>query len=89
MTWLEIFLLGLLIVCAITSVVTRRLISSVIVYMVYSIVMAILWFMLESPDLAITEAAVGAGITSILLFVCLRSINALKGMDEDETDEKS
>ena len=28
--------------------------------------MAVLWSLLQSPDLAITEAAVGAGVTSIL-----------------------
>ena len=35
-------------------------------FMSYSSVMSILWFLLESPDLAITEAAVGAGVTSLL-----------------------
>ena len=37
------------------------------------------------PDLAITEAAVGAGVTSLLFFLALRKINALKGLDRDET----
>lgn len=35
----------------------------------FSLVMSIIWLILESPDLAITEAAVGAGVTSILFFV--------------------
>lgn len=33
---------------------------------------------------AITEAAVGAGVTSLLFFLTLRKINALKGMERDE-----
>jgi len=37
--------------------------------------------MLESPDLAITEAAVGAGITSILFFVTLKKVRAMKGQE--------
>ena len=32
---------------------------------------------LESPDLAITEAAVGAGVTSVLFFVTLKKIHAI------------
>ena len=32
-----------------------------------------------SLDLAITEAAVGAGVTSVLLFLTLKKVNALKG----------
>lgn len=87
MTVLEGLLLGMLILCALTSVLAKRLVACVILYMAYSIVMSILWLLLESPDLAITEAAVGAGITSILLFITLRRIKALEGMEEDEKSE--
>ena len=60
------------------------MVSSIIIFMSYSAVMSILWFLLESPDLAITEAAVGAGVTSLLFFLTLRKINAVKGMEKDE-----
>ena len=86
MILLEGLLLVMLIVCAITAVLSKRLVASVILYMAYGIVMSILWFLLESPDLAITEAAVGAGITSILMFISLRQISALEGMDKDEEE---
>ena len=46
--------------------------------------MAILWILLQSPDLAITEAAVGAGVTSILFFLALRKLNQLRGVDRDD-----
>ena len=39
---------------------------------------------MESPDLAITEAAVGAGITTLLFFITLKSIHAVKGDEENE-----
>jgi len=48
--------------------------------------MSIIWILLESPDLAITEAAVGAGITSILFFVTLKKIHAIVAIDEDKED---
>ena len=57
----------------------RRLLAMVIVYMAMSLLMAVLWSLLQSPDLAITEAAVGAGVTSILFFLTLKRIHALKG----------
>lgn len=85
MTGLELLLLSFLIFCAVAAtVLCRRLVSAVIIFMSYSAVMSILWFLLESPDLAITEAAVGAGVTSLLFFLTLRKINALKGMERDE-----
>lgn len=84
MTVLEIVLLLFLVFCALAAVLTRHLVASVIIFMSYSSVMAILWLLLESPDLAITEAAVGAGVTSLLFFLALRKVKALKGVDEDE-----
>jgi len=41
------------------------------VFSAYSLLMAILWTQLRAPDLAITEAAVGAGVTTVLLIVTI------------------
>ena len=84
MTLFEGLLLIFLIVCALAVCLTHKLLVSLIIFMSYSLVMSVLWMVLESPDLAITEAAVGAGITSILFFVTLKKVNALEGSDEDE-----
>ena len=81
---LELLLLVSLICCAVAAVLCRRLVSAVIIFMGYSAVMSILWFLLESPDLAVTEAAVGAGVTSLLFFLTLRKIKALRGIEWDE-----
>ena len=40
--------------------------------------MAILWQQLNAPDLAITEAAVGAGITTILFIITLNRVRGVK-----------
>jgi len=75
----ELILLTFLIICAAAVSWTKNLFAAVIIFMSYSLVMAILWVLLQSPDLAITEAAVGAGITSILFFLALKRIKAMKG----------
>ena len=54
-----------------------------IIFMSYSLIMSIIWFIMESPDLAITEAAVGAGVTSVLLFLTLKKVNVLKGKKDE------
>lgn len=71
------FLLGFLIVCAAAVALTPNLLAAVLIQLGYSTVMAVIWLILESPDLAITEAAVGAGVTGILFFVTLWRIGAL------------
>lgn len=81
----QIILFILLIVCAISVSFSKNLLNSIIVFMSYSLIMCIIWILLESPDLAITEAAVGAGVTSILFFVTLKKIHAI---DESEELEK-
>ena len=74
-----------LVVCAIATCLTRNLLASVIIFMAYSVLMSIVWMLLQSPDLAITEAAVGAGVTSILFFLTLRQLNLI---DRDRRHEK-
>ena len=56
--------------------------------MSYSLIMSIIWVLLESPDLAITEAAVGAGVTSLLFFSTLKKIHAIEEEIRDEQAEK-
>ena len=66
---------------------SKNLLNSIIIFMSYSLIMAIIWILLESPDLAITEAAVGAGITSVLFFVTLKKIQAIVAVDGDNNKE--
>lgn len=86
MTIIEYILLGFLIMCAVSVSLSKNLLNSILIYMSFSLVMSMVWICLESPDLAITEAAVGAGVTSILFFVTLKKIQAIR--QEDEEDEK-
>ena len=86
---LEFTLITFLIVCAIAFAFSKRLLTSVIIFMSYSLIMSIIWFIMESPDLAITEAAVGAGVTSVLLFLTLKKVNVLKGKKDEVTQIKT
>ena len=85
MTIFRLILLTGLIVCAAATALTKKPMQAVIIYMAYSVIMSVVWIMLESPDLGITEAAVGAGITSLLLFLTLRRLNLI---DRDEEHRK-
>lgn len=78
MTAFQCILLGFLVVCAISVSFSKNLLNSILIYMSYSLVMSLIWVCLESPDLAITEAAVGAGVTSILFFATLKKIHGIQ-----------
>ena len=78
MTGLRILLLVLLIICTIAVSFSKNLLVSVVIYMAFSLVMSIIWLILESPDLA---------ITSILFFVTLKKIRSIRTTAEEDIDE--
>ena len=72
MNWtLNLLLLILLLATAIAVIRIRDLLAAAIVFSAYSLVMAILWTQLRAPDLALTEAAVGAGVTTVLFIITI------------------
>lgn len=67
----NVILIIFLIVSAIAVERTKDLLGAVIIFTAYSLVMALLWLLLRAPDVAMTEAAIGAGITTILFVVVI------------------
>ncbi len=84
---MEMILLTFLVVCAVSVALSKNLLTSIVIFMAYSVIMSIVWMILESPDLAITEAAVGAGVDSVLFYITLKKIHAMKGEEDDEAEE--
>ena len=81
-TVFRLLLLAGLLVCAVATALVKKPLRAVIIYMAYSIIMSVIWI----PDLALTEAAVGAGITGILFFLTLRRIDRIdRDADVEET----
>ena len=83
---IQYILVAFLVICAIAVCVTNNLLVSLIIFTAYSLVMSVVWLFIESPDLAITEAAVGAGVTSILFFITLVKVNKMnneKGANDE------
>lgn len=71
MTFLTIFLVFLLIACALMVERTKDLLSAIVIFAAFSLVLSVLWLILQAPDVALTEAAVGAGITTVVMLAVL------------------
>ena len=87
MTIFSYILVAFLIVCAVAVCLNKNLLTSIVIFMSYSVIMCIIWILLESPDLAITEA----GVTSLLFFMTLKKIHALtevRGEEEPMWDDE-
>jgi multicomponent Na+:H+ antiporter subunit B len=68
---LDVALLTLLVIVALAVVKMRDLFAIVMLFGVYSLVSACFFVLLDAPDVAMTEAAVGAGISTILMIATL------------------
>ena len=80
---LNVLLLVFILVCAVAVSVTKDLLTSIIIFMAQSVAMSVVWILLRAPDLAITEAAVGAGISGLLFLLTLKKLKQLGGKDGD------
>ena len=65
--WLELLLFGLLIAAALVALSVRDLIAAVAALTIYSFLAAGLLALMGAVDVALTEAALGAGITGVML----------------------
>ncbi len=72
MIWqLDFWLMLILIAAAVTALEVKDLLAAIGVLTGYSFLMALLFAELGAPDVALTEAALGAGLTGVFLLVAL------------------
>ena len=71
MAILNVLIIVFLIICALAVEKTKDLLSAVVIFSAYSLLMSFLWLLLKAPDVALTEAAVGAGVTSLLFIAVI------------------
>lgn len=70
--WIMVLLLTL-VVTSLAMYFIKDLLHAVIVYGAYSLIMALIWLQMNTPDLAITEAAAGICTTVLMMIVIFRT----------------
>ena len=69
---MNILLLSLILCLSIFSLIAKDLLHSVIALSAISILSALFFTFLKAPDVAITEAAVGTGVSTIIYVWAIR-----------------
>nr|WP_300980126.1 hydrogenase subunit MbhD domain-containing protein [Mesotoga sp.] len=59
---------------AIFAIEAKKLLNSVIMLSAMSLLSVILFVIMKAPDVAITEASVGAGLTTAIFLLSLRKL---------------
>lgn len=80
------FLLLLMIAAAVYSIREKDLLYATIATGIISLVLSVLFYMLQAPDVALTEAAIGVALTTIIFLITIR--NTVR-YESDEDNYKS
>jgi len=78
------FLLALMIAAAIYSIVQKDLLYAVIGTGVISLVLSVLFYLLQAPDVALTEAAIGVALTTIIFIITIRNTSRYEGESKND-----
>jgi multisubunit Na+/H+ antiporter MnhB subunit len=76
--YLDIVLALLVLGVAGWTIAARDLFAAVVGYVAYGLLLAFVWIRLYAPDVALTEAAVGGGVTGVLLITAGKRLGAHK-----------
>lgn len=86
LSWLFDGVLGLLLLwLAWRALACPDLFKAIVLFIAFGLLMAIAWVRLAAPDVALAEAAIGAGLTGALLLAALARL----GTPADDAGEKA
>jgi len=69
---IHISTLAMMIVASFLAVVFKKLLPSIIALSVASLLLSLEFYLLHAPDVAIAEAAIGAGLTMAIFIFAIR-----------------
>lgn len=85
MAWMILILVALMLGAAIMVLVFDNLIAAIAASSVVSLLLSVLFVLLLAPDVALTEAAVGAGLSGSVLAMGLRRLGLID-LNKGESD---
>ena len=89
MIWFAAIVVSLTLGAALAVLLLHNLLAAVAAASVVSLGVAVMFVMLRAPDVAMTEAAVGAGLSSLILALALRRLGVFAldlGVDDGDQD---
>jgi uncharacterized MnhB-related membrane protein len=72
MTAIQAILILVMLVAAMATSVFKDLISAIILCAAVSLLASLLFYLLDAPDVAMAEAAIGAGLTTAIFILAVR-----------------
>ncbi len=76
MQWIVATIVLLMLLVAASLFFMRNLFSALIAFSLVSLMVSVLFVILRAPDVAMTEAAVGAGLATLMFAIVIRRTGA-------------
>lgn len=83
MIWIASLLVVIMLSAAIAVLFVESHVSAIAAASVVSLALSILFVILQAPDVAMTEAVVGSGLSTVILALALRRIQQMRKEDRD------
>ncbi len=78
MEWVALMVVAVVLLSAVAVLLMKNFMAALAAMSVVSLGMAVLFVMLRAPDVAMTEAAIGAGLSSLLFALAFRRLGLWK-----------
>ncbi len=83
MLYLLAFLVVVMLIAGIAVILVKDILSAVILTTVISLVVSIIFLFIASPDVAITEAAIGAALTTVIFVIAIKRTRSKETTDKE------
>ncbi|HHL32333.1 MAG TPA: DUF4040 domain-containing protein [Oceanospirillales bacterium] len=84
MIWLVALVVFIMLAAAIAVLILPNMIAAVVASSVVSLALTVIFAILKAPDVAMTEAAIGAGLSSLILAIGLKRLGYWKTSSIDK-----
>lgn len=74
MIWIALIIGLIMLIMAFTAIYAKKLAVAILAAGVVSLLASILYLTLSAPDVAMTEAAIGSGLSTIIFFYAINKI---------------
>ena len=86
MAWIALVLVALMLGAAVLVLLFDNLIAAIAAASVVSLLLSLLFALLAAPDVALTEAAVGAGLSGAVMAMGLRRLGLIDLGKQEKLD---
>lgn len=80
MIWIIAFIVIVMLASGVAVLLVNNLLAAVIATSLVSLLLSVLFVLLKAPDVAMTEAVVGSGLSTVILALALRRLGKPENM---------